>query len=139
MAPITPQVSPNPAPIETRATQLPKPTDASSSSSATAPSRTFAETMRAAAAPPTQGPPPVAPTTPANEGGVVRNVLQNVAAGHREMDRIIQMAQSGRSFSSAQLIGLQARVFRISTEIDLASKLLEKVTSGVKQTMSTQV
>ena len=97
-----------------------------------APTRSFAETMRAASA-------PASLAAPSEVGGLVRNVLQNVASGHREMDRIIKLAQSGRSFSSAQLIGLQARVFRLSTEIDLASKLLEKVTSGVKQTMSTQV
>ena len=139
MNPIAPQLLPQPPPIDTRSSP-----GASSAASPAAPTRIFAETLRATSMPasPTS---PISPTSvdPAASApsatGLVRNVLQNVAAGHREMDRIIKMAQSGRSFSSAQLIGLQARVFRLSTEIDLASKLLEKVTSGVKQTMSTQV
>ena len=133
MNPIAPQRLPQPPPIDTRSSP-----GASSAASPAAPTRSFAETLRATsmpASPTSVDPAASAPSAP----GLVRNVLQNVAAGHREMDRIIKMAQSGRSFSSAQLIGLQARVFRLSTEIDLASKLLEKVTSGVKQTMSTQV
>jgi hypothetical protein len=62
-----------------------------------------------------------------------------VAEGQREMDRIIRLAASGRTFSPSQLLGLQARVYRLSQELDLASKLVEKATSGVKQAMSTQV
>ena len=80
---------------------------------------------------------PVATEPPT--AGPVGNALRSVAASHREMDRIIRVVSSGRSFTSAQLIGLQARVHRLSTEIDLASKLLEKATSGVKQAMSTQL
>lgn len=80
------------------------------------------------------------PSTSAPEtAGPVGQALRSVAASHREMDRIIRVVSSGRSFTSAQLIGLQARVHRLSTEIDLASKLLEKATSGVKQAMSTQL
>ena len=121
-----------PPPQLAAATALsPAKAEAPSAAPGPAPARSFAEVLRA---PPAEGAAP-----PAAAPNVVRSVLQNVAAGHREMDRIIKMAQSGRSFSSAQLIGLQARVFRLSTEIDLASKLLEKVTSGVKQAMSTQV
>jgi hypothetical protein len=66
-------------------------------------------------------------------------VLRSVEDGQREMDRIIRLARSGRTFSAAELVGLQARVYRLSQELDLTSKLLEKATSGVKQAMSTQV
>lgn len=105
--------------------------------SATAePARSFASVMQAAGPPPAT--PVSAPAAPA-ELGPVGKMLSNVAAGHREMDRLIQLASSGRSFSSAQLLGLQARIYRLGNEIDMASKLLEKVTSGVKQAMSTQV
>jgi hypothetical protein len=55
------------------------------------------------------------------------------------MDRIIRLARSGRSFTPAELLGFQARIYRLSQELDLASKLVEKATSGVKQAMSTQV
>src|SRR2546425_310662 len=80
-----------------------------------------------------------ASTPPPASTGVVGKILGSVADGQREMDRIIRLAQGGRTFSPAQLIGLQARVYRLSQELDLASKLVEKATSGVKQAMSTQV
>jgi hypothetical protein len=90
----------------------------------------FDEAMAKAA-----GPPPAKP----QEMGVVGRMFVGVAQGQREMDKIIRMAAGGRTFSSAQLIGLQARIYRLSQELDLASKLVEKATSGVKQAMSTQV
>jgi hypothetical protein len=73
------------------------------------------------------------------EPSFVTGVLQGVAEGQREMDRIIRLARSGRSFTPAELLGFQARIYRLSQELDLASKLVEKATSGVKQAMSTQV
>lgn len=73
------------------------------------------------------------------EPSFVTGVLRGVAEGQREMDRIIRLARSGRSFSPAELLGFQARIYRLSQELDLASKLVEKATSGVKQAMSTQV
>lgn len=73
------------------------------------------------------------------EPSFVSGLVRGVAEGQREMDRIIRLAASGRTFSPSQLLGLQARVYRLSQELDLASKLVEKATSGVKQAMSTQV
>lgn len=83
------------------------------------------------------GPPAPRRATPAPS--LITRVLRDVALGQREMDRIVQQARSGRSFSPAELIGLQARVYRLSHELDLASKLVEKATNGVKQAMGTQV
>ena len=80
-----------------------------------------------------------APASEVATQGIVGKILGTVASGQREMDRIIRLAQGGRKFSPAQLIGLQVRVYRLSQELDLASKLVEKATSGVKQAMSTQV
>jgi hypothetical protein len=91
----------------------------------------FQEALKAAPAAP---PPERVP-----ERSVVARVLTDVATGQREMDRIIHMAKGGRTFSSAELLGMQARIYRLSQELDLASKLVEKATGGVKQAMSTQV
>jgi hypothetical protein len=113
------------APAQTHA-----PSPAPANDASPTPIRSFRDTLRAQ---------PAAPTTPSTPTDSLGTFLRGVASSHREIDRIIRMAGSRRSFSSAQLIGLQARVYRLSTEIDLASKLLEKTTSGVKQAMSTQV
>jgi hypothetical protein len=55
------------------------------------------------------------------------------------MQKIVELALSGRQFSPQELLALQAGVYRFSQELELAGKVVEKVTSGVKQTLSTQV
>ncbi len=66
-------------------------------------------------------------------------VLDRVGQAQKRLDHILQMAQSGRSFSPAELLALQAHVYRASQELDLAGKVVEKATGGVKQVLQTQV
>jgi hypothetical protein len=66
-------------------------------------------------------------------------VLDSVAGAQRRMDQILQLAESGKSFSPAELLSLQAHVYRASQELDLAGKVVEKATGGVKQILQTQV
>ena len=49
------------------------------------------------------------------------------------------MATSGKTFSNQQLLAVQASVYKFSQELEMTSKVVEKATSGVKQTMQTQV
>ena len=46
---------------------------------------------------------------------------------------------SGRSFRPQELLVLQAKVIQYSQELDVASRLVEKVTGGIKQTLQAQV
>ena len=55
------------------------------------------------------------------------------------MDHILELAESGRTFSPTELLALQAHVYRASQELDLAGKVVEKATGGVKQVLQTQV
>ena len=55
------------------------------------------------------------------------------------MDRILALAASGRTFSPAELLALQAGVAEASQTVDLAGKVLDRVTSGLKQVLQTQV
>ncbi|MFP2929048.1 ATP-dependent helicase HrpB [Pyxidicoccus sp. 3LG] len=66
-------------------------------------------------------------------------VLDRVGQAQKRLDHILQLAQSGRSFSPAELLALQAHVYRASQELDLAGKVVEKATGGVKQVLQTQV
>jgi hypothetical protein len=51
----------------------------------------------------------------------------------------MKMALSGRQFTPPELLAMQAGVYRFSQELELTSKVIEKATSGIKQTMNTQV
>ncbi len=75
---------------------------------------------------------------PAREQQVAR-VLDKVVQAQQRLDHILALAESGRTFTAAELLALQAHVYAASQQIDMAGKVVEKATSGVKQVLQTQV
>jgi len=65
--------------------------------------------------------------------------LARVAAAQARMDRILALAASGRTFSPAELLSLQAGIAEASQTVDLAGKVLDRVSGGVKTLLQTQV
>ncbi len=66
-------------------------------------------------------------------------LIDDVSRAQSRMDQVLALAESGRSFSPAELLSLQAQTYRASQEIDLAGKVVEKATGGLKQVLQTQV
>ena len=66
-------------------------------------------------------------------------VLSSVVSAQGKMDKIIKLATSGRTFNPTELLAIQAGVYKFSQELELTSKVVEKATDGVKQTLQTQV
>ena len=66
-------------------------------------------------------------------------VLDRVTEAQKRLDNLLALAESGRSFTPAELLAVQAHVYRASQELDLAGKVVEKATGGVKQVLQTQV
>ena len=90
---------------------------------------------KATAAPPVQKTAPAEKTTHSTS----TQILDRVSAAQHRMDEILHLAESGKSFSPAELLSLQAHVFQASQELDLAGKVVEKATGGIKQVLQTQV
>jgi hypothetical protein len=65
--------------------------------------------------------------------------LARVSAAQARMDRILALAASGRTFTPAELLSLQAGVAEASQTVDLAGKVLDRVSGGVKTVLQTQV
>jgi len=87
--------------------------------------------------PPRSASAPVAPPRPSRvEPGAW---LARVATAQARMDRILALAASGRTFSPAELLSLQAGVAEASQTVDLAGKVLDRVSGGVKTLLQTQV
>lgn len=66
-------------------------------------------------------------------------MLDRVSQAQSQMEQALELAESGMSFSPAELLSLQAQVYRASQELDLAGRIVEKATGGVKQILQTQV
>ena len=73
-----------------------------------------------------------------NDAGLEK-LFGGVMEGQGKLDKIIKLATSGKSFSPTELLAVQAGVYKFSQELELTSKVVEKATSGVKQTLQTQV
>lgn len=80
---------------------------------------------------------PVEATTKTETG--LKAVLNQVVEGQGKLDQIIKMSMNGKQYGQQELLAIQAAVYKFSNELELTSKVVEKATSGVKQTMQTQV
>ncbi len=75
----------------------------------------------------------------AAERSRMATMLDQLVGGQDKMTAIMKLALSGKQFSSQELLAMQAGVYRFSQELDLTGKVIDKATSGIKQTMNTQV
>jgi len=84
-----------------------------------------------------------APTTPAQAPTAttrnVMNLMAGIEKGQASLDKLIGSALQGKNFSNAELLSLQASMYKYSQEMDLTSKIVEKTTNGLKDTLKTQV
>lgn len=69
----------------------------------------------------------------------LQQVVDRLKAGQSRLKDLIDNATSGKTFSPQELIGLQAEVSQITTEMQMCSKVVEQGVSSVKQTMQMQV
>ena len=67
------------------------------------------------------------------------DMIEGLVNGQDKMTQIMDMAMSNKKMSPQELLAMQAGVYRFSQELELTSKVVEKATSGIKQTMNTQV
>ena len=78
-------------------------------------------------------------TTARAQRSEMSKIIEGLANGQDQMTEIMKVALSGRKLSSTELLAMQAGIFRFTQELEITSKVVEKATSGIKQTMNTQV
>jgi hypothetical protein len=69
----------------------------------------------------------------------ITGLFSGIERGQVQMDKLISGALGGKNFSNQELLAMQAGMYKYSQELELTSKVVEKATSGIKQTMNTQV
>ena len=100
--------------------------------------RTF-KTVLASRSAPGHGAPPPQPPTPIPASTAVRGVLEHAVAAERNLDTLLASAARGKTFSPAELLALQATVFRYSQTVEIVSRVADRLVGAVKQVMGTQV
>ncbi|NOZ86777.1 MAG: hypothetical protein GXP49_10995 [Deltaproteobacteria bacterium] len=65
--------------------------------------------------------------------------LNSLELGRLQVDRVMKEALSGRRFNPGELLALQAGIYRLNTELELAAKVVESSNAAVKRTLSTEV
>jgi hypothetical protein len=63
--------------------------------------------------------------------------LAHVDRAQARLDAVLAAARTGRTFTAAELIGLQAEAYRCAQTVDLAAKLVEQGAQAVKQALNT--
>lgn len=71
-------------------------------------------------------------------GEAIESAAGSLVRGQRFMDGALRRAMRGRDLSPQRLLALQAGVYRYTQELELASKVVDKATGAVKQTLQSQ-
>jgi len=82
---------------------------------------------------------PTQAEAPSKTARNLMSLVDGVEKGQASLDKIIDSALQGKKFSNAELLSLQASMYKYSQEMDLTSKIVEKTTTGLKDTLKTQV
>ncbi len=70
---------------------------------------------------------------------MISNMMSNMEKGQASIDKLINGGLSGKSMSNQEMLQLQAGMYKYSQELELTGKVVEKATSGLKDTLKTQV
>jgi hypothetical protein len=98
------------------------------------------EPMTAKGAEPVQGKAEAAKSSKAGgAGSMMTQVIGDLEKGQVNLEKIISQASSGKQFSNAELLSLQASMYQYTQQLDLTSKVVEKATTGLKDVVKTQV
>lgn len=70
--------------------------------------------------------------------GAAVELLRDVARGERFVRSVMRRAARGEDFTPQELLAIQAGVYRYTQELELVSKIVDKGTAAVRQTLQSQ-
>jgi hypothetical protein len=70
---------------------------------------------------------------------LVMGIMADMEKGQVVVDKLVSGSLNGKNLSNTQLLQLQAGMYKYTQELELTGKVVEKATSGLKDTLKTQV
>lgn len=86
-----------------------------------------------------KAPEPVEKKPEAAKPSLVAGMVNDMERGGKIVEQLVSGALKGRSFSNSELLSLQAGMYKYTQELELTGKVVEKATTGLKDTLKTQV
>jgi hypothetical protein len=76
------------------------------------------------------------PPEPPRPAAQLAAALRSLEVSQARLDRVLQAARSGRTFTAGELLALQSDAYRYTQTLDVASKLVEHGVQSVKQAVN---
>lgn len=86
-----------------------------------------------------QAPDAAAPVGKTEGAQQIDRFVEGVLSDERKMDAMMARCVDGKTMSNGELLQLQGLVYGYAQKVELATKLVDKATGGLKQIMNTQV
>lgn len=91
-----------------------------------------------APAPAASKPPATVSPAPSPFARLLHGLGREVNQGEQTVKQALEASRAGRDMSGAELLALQSGVYRYSEAVDLAAKLVDRASSGVKTVLQGQ-
>jgi hypothetical protein len=75
----------------------------------------------------------------AKEPGGVRRLLSEVEVGTQKLDSLLGELNKGKTFTTQELIGLQAEIQQVSLQVEATTRVVSEVVSSVKNLLQQQI
>jgi hypothetical protein len=85
------------------------------------------------------GDPPAPTAAAASRDSPVVSTLARLSDSQRSVDQLLAAAASGRRFTPAQLLALQAAVCRDAQTVEVVSRTTDRILGAVKQVLNAQI
>lgn len=82
--------------------------------------------------------PASAPSPTSSFRDALRDAARSIASGEATIDHAVARLSHGRSMTPEELIALQATVYRHASEVEMAAKLVDKLTGAVRTALTSQ-
>jgi hypothetical protein len=69
----------------------------------------------------------------------LKGMVHEIETGGANLDKIIAQAASGKDFSNAELLAMQAGMYKYTLTLELLSKVVEQAVSSLKDLLKMQV
>jgi hypothetical protein len=71
--------------------------------------------------------------------GQLEAAINHIRSGQTRLNELIDSAMSGKTYSPQEMLALQAEIGKITNDLELASKVVDQASQGLKQMLNMQM